>query len=82
MRIALIEQRTHVGENAVDQRARGAQKVVLRHALFQAHIAEHRRQGILLAAHGKSGKVGRRFAAEVCLKTRDPSRGSGFSSIR
>ena len=53
MRVALIEQRTHVGENAVDQRTQGA--------------------------HGKSGKVGRRFGAGVCLKTRAQSRRRGFS---
>ena len=79
MRVALIEQRTHVGENAVDQRAEDTRRVVLRHALLQAHKAEHRRLGILLAAHGKSEKVGRRFGVGVCLKTRAQSRERDFS---
>ncbi|MCA7986049.1 hypothetical protein LGM31_19580, partial [Burkholderia vietnamiensis] len=39
----------------------------------------HRRLGILLAAHGKSGKAERRFEAGVCLKTRARSSGRGFS---
>lgn len=79
VRVTLIEQRTHVGENAVDQRTQSAQRVVLRHALFQAHVAEHRRLGILLAAHGKSGKAERRFEAGVCLKIRATSSERGFS---
>lgn len=65
MRIALIEQHTHVGEDAINQ---STQWVVLRRTLLQAHVAEHRRQPILLVAHGKSGKVRRRSVAGVCLK--------------
>lgn len=33
MRVAFVEQCTHVGENAVDQHTQGAQRVILRHAL-------------------------------------------------
>lgn len=50
----LHEQRAHIGENAIEQSAQGAQRVVLRHALFQAEVADHRRPGILLATRVKS----------------------------
>lgn len=79
MRLAFVEQRTHVREDAVDQRTQGAQRMVLRDTLLKAHVAEHRRLGILLAAHGKSGNVGRRFEVEVCLKTRVRKQEQGFS---
>jgi hypothetical protein len=79
MRIALVEQRTHVREDAVDQRTQGAQRMVLRNTLLKAHIAEHRRLGILLAAHGKSGKAEERFEVKVCLKTRARKQERSFS---
>jgi hypothetical protein len=52
--------------------------VVLRHALFQAHLAEHRSLGILLAAHRRSGGAGGRSGAGVCLKTRAHEQGAGL----
>lgn len=73
------QQHAHGPENHIDEPAQGTQRVVLRNTLFEADVAEHRRPGIFLAAHGSGGKLGR--GNQPIVYCRGPARGSGFLTI-
>lgn len=79
VRIDPVEQPAHVAKDHIDEPAHATQREVLPNMLFEADVAEHRRLGTFLAAHGSRGELVAGNQPVVCLRIQAPQGVRGFS---
>ena len=80
VRVALVEQPTHVGQDRINEHPQPTQRMLARDPFLEADVTEHRRLGVGLATHARNRrKVGGGFQTIVCIRTHARHRSRTFS---